>query len=143
MKLICRRTTFIPLAALVRAPTRWHRAVLLMGLYDPALLVAAERTQPGSVVPSRPGLGPDELAAYFAAQQRLSLGDITAPLLIVHGEADHVIPVEHARDLAAQAHQLGLSAQLVTVPGLAHDSDHEGEEWTALWPRITDFLEKE
>ncbi|MFI9722684.1 SDR family NAD(P)-dependent oxidoreductase [Streptomyces sp. NPDC052396] len=137
------RGAYTALTALGRAPDRWHRAVLLMGLYDPALLVTAEREQPGSFVPARLGLGPDQLTDHFAAPERrpmASLGDVTAPVLIVHGEADPLIPVEHARDLAAEAERLGRSARLVTVPGLAHDSRHDGEEWDALWPRITDFL---
>ncbi|WP_269858112.1 alpha/beta hydrolase family protein [Streptomyces sp. RPT161] len=134
---------YTALAALGRAPDRWHRAVLLMGLYDPALLVAAERAQPGSLVPSRLSLGPDQLTSHFAAPERrplASLGDVTSPMLIVHGEVDRLIPVEHARDLAVEAERLGRSARLVTVPGLAHDSRHEGEEWDALWPRIAHFL---
>jgi phthiocerol/phenolphthiocerol synthesis type-I polyketide synthase C len=140
------RGGYTALAALGRAPDRWHRAVLLMGLYDPALLVAAERAQPGSLVPSRLGLGPDRLAAYFAATERrplASLANVTSPMLIVHGEADQLIPVEHARNLAAAAERLGRSARLVTVPGLAHDSRHDGEEWETLWPRITDFLDED
>ncbi|MCC2275801.1 prolyl oligopeptidase family serine peptidase [Streptomyces sp. ET3-23] len=137
------RGAYTALTALGRAPDRWHRAVLLMGLYDPALLVTAEREQPGSFVPSRLGVGPDQLASHFAAPERrplTSLGDVTAPMLIVHGEADPLIPVEHARDLAAEAGRLGRSARLVTVPGLAHDSRYDGEEWGSLWPRIAEFL---
>jgi polyketide synthase 12 len=137
------RGGYTALAALGRAPDRWHRAVLLMGLYDPALLVAGERAQPGSLIPSRLGLEPDQLASYFAAPERrplASLGNVTSPMLIVHGDADQLVPVEHAHDLAAEAERLGRSAQLITVPGLAHDSQHDGQEWYALWPRIADFL---
>jgi hypothetical protein len=51
------RGGYTALAALGREPSSWHRAVLLMGLYDPVLLVAAEQTEPGSFIPSRPELG--------------------------------------------------------------------------------------
>jgi pimeloyl-ACP methyl ester carboxylesterase len=137
------RGGYAALAALGRAPDRWHRAVLLMGLYEPDLLVAAERAQPSSLIPSRLGIGPDQLASYFAAPERrplASLGHITSPMLIVHGEADQLIPVKYARDLAAEAERLGRSARLVTVPGLAHDPQYDGQEWDVLWPQIADFL---
>jgi polyketide synthase 12 len=65
---------------------------------------------------------------------------VSAPLLIVHGDADDVIPVEQARELADQARRQGLPAQLRTVPGLAHDSSFTKANWNDLWPEITGFL---
>ncbi|MBB5156453.1 SDR family NAD(P)-dependent oxidoreductase [Saccharopolyspora phatthalungensis] len=140
------RGAYDALLALEREPAWWHRAVLLMGMYDPALLVAAERAQPGTLLPHRSGISPSEIEAYFAAPERqplTSLGDLAAPLLIVHGDADEVVPVAQAHDLAARMRQLDLPAQLVTVPGLAHDSEHGGESWGDLWPQIADFLAEE
>ncbi len=61
----------------------------------------------------------------------------------MHGDADEVVPVAQAHDLAARMRQLDLPAQLVTVPGLAHDSEHGGESWGDLWPQIADFLAEE
>jgi carboxymethylenebutenolidase len=42
------------------------------------------------------------------------------PLLILHGDADQVIPVENGRQLAAEAKKLGASADLVIYPGEMH-----------------------
>ncbi|MGE5266492.1 MAG: alpha/beta hydrolase [Deltaproteobacteria bacterium] len=47
-------------------------------------------------------------------------GGVTAPVLIVHGEADDVIPVEMGRQLAAA---LKGAVQVATFPGAGH-SDH-------------------
>jgi carboxymethylenebutenolidase len=42
------------------------------------------------------------------------------PLLILHGDADQVIPVENGRQLAALAKKLGAPAELVIYPGEMH-----------------------
>ncbi|MFI7123085.1 SDR family NAD(P)-dependent oxidoreductase [Amycolatopsis sp. NPDC049868] len=140
------RGGYTALSALGREPSRWHRAILLMGLYDPALLVAAERTEPGSFLPARPEFGPEEVAAYFAAPERrpmTSLSKVTAPMLVVHGDADEIIPVEQSRELVAKAQACGLPARLVTLPGLTHDSGYAADDWDELWPEVGDFLQED
>ncbi|MEV7044747.1 SDR family NAD(P)-dependent oxidoreductase [Amycolatopsis sp. NPDC051061] len=137
------RGGYTALSALGREPSRWHRAVLLMGLYDPAHLVAAERAEPGSFLPARPGFGPDELVAYFTAPHRrplASIGDVSAPVLVVHGEDDEIIPVEQAQALVSHAQASDLPARLVTVAGLGHDSGYVEDDWDTLWPEVADFL---
>lgn len=44
--------------------------------------------------------------------------DLSAPILLVHGSADTIIPVHHARDLARL---LGEKATLLIVPGAGHN----------------------
>jgi len=46
-----------------------------------------------------------------------ALAEVSAPTLIVHGDGDGVIPVEHARELA----QLRAGIQLVELPGVGHN----------------------
>ncbi|GEB47989.1 type I polyketide synthase [Streptomyces cacaoi] len=137
------RGAYAALLAAAREPALWQRAVLLMGLYDPARLVEAETHAPGTLLPARPDVGPEEIRAYFADPRRRpldALRTVETPLLLVHGEADEVVPVGQALDLADRAARLGLSAQLVTVPGMGHDNEHTGEVWPGLWSRITGFL---
>ncbi|WP_203217982.1 type I polyketide synthase [Nocardia terpenica] len=137
------RGAYSALTALERDEFRWHRAVLLMGLFDPAHLVESERARPGSFLPPRPGVGPDEIAAHFAAPHRqplTALHRVTTSLLAVHGDADTVVPVEQSRELAARATQSGLSVRLRIVPGLGHDLGFAGPDWAELWPVITEFL---
>ena len=59
-----------------------------------------------------------QLAAIIAdGDRRAMLASIVAPTLVLHGEADPLIPVEGGRDTAASIP----SARLVTVPGWGHD----------------------
>lgn len=137
------RGAYSALLAVARNEFRWHRAVMLMGLYDPAVLVAAERAHPGSFLPPRAGIGFEDIAGHFAHPQRqplTTLDAVSAPLLVVHGDADGMIPPDQARDLTARAQRVGLPARLRTVPGLAHDSAFTSPEWINLWPEITAFL---
>ena len=134
------------LCSLVRDDGTWHRGVLMMGLYDPDLIVAAEHSDPGSLLPLREGQNPTDVAAHFDALGRRPLDDLdllAAPLLIIHGDADTVIPVTQARDLAERATRAGASAQLLIAPGLAHDSMRLDEDrWNTLWPQVIGFLQR-
>jgi acylglycerol lipase len=56
-------------------------------------------------------------ATWAEADRGLSAGQPTVPVLVVHGEADPVVPVEHAREVAARLPR----ATLRTFPGDLHD----------------------
>jgi len=47
------------------------------------------------------------------------IGRVKVPLLILHGDADRVIPVEHGRRLFAMANE---PKELVILPGAGHDA---------------------
>lgn len=57
------------------------------------------------------------------------------PLLIVHGEADSVIPIEHGRRLYAAARE---PKDLWLVPGAEHIAAFRGPEWRARLVRYLD-----
>lgn len=67
-----------------------------------------------------------------------SLAEGSAPLLIIHGEADGQIPVEHAHRLAEAA---GERAELWTIPGAGHGESYAAApaEYEA---RILRFLDE-
>lgn len=137
------RGGYSALLALAREPALWWRAVLIMGLYDPDHLVASERERPGMLLPKDADIGWQELETHFADPQRrplASLAQVAAPMLLLHGEADELVPLEQATRLVAQATRLGLAAKLTAVPDLAHDTEHASEVWERLWPEIVDFL---
>lgn len=66
----------------------------------------------------RPRGAARQLAAMLASGDRTPLlSRITAPTLVIHGEADCLVPVQGGQDLAARI----AGARLETIPGMGHD----------------------
>jgi pimeloyl-ACP methyl ester carboxylesterase len=64
-----------------------------------------------------PGVARQMAAVRASGDRRPRLAAITAPTVVLHGEADPLVPVAGGRDTAA-----GIpGAELVTVPGMGHD----------------------
>ncbi|MGZ8544205.1 MAG: prolyl oligopeptidase family serine peptidase, partial [Flavisolibacter sp.] len=51
----------------------------------------------------------------------------TPPTIILHGDADVVVPIAQSQALISQLQQSGVVHQMVTYPGLGHD----------IWPQAT------
>jgi epothilone polyketide synthase D len=137
------RGAYSAILASQRYPQLWRRAVLIMGLYDPSHLVVSERDRPGASMPAAAGVGWRELDTHFSDPSRrpfACLGQVKAPLLIVHGDADDLIPLSQAIELHEHAKRQGLPARLVVAPGMPHDIDYATENWKQLWPDIIQFL---
>jgi acyl transferase domain-containing protein/dienelactone hydrolase len=140
------RGGYSALLALAREPSLWHRAVIIMGLYDPLAGIDAALAGPGMQLPPYATTGPGNLRSCLADPKRQPLhvlDAVTTPLLLIHGDTDEVVPFAQARAVADRAEQLGLPAQLVTVTGMGHDNDHASQAWTGLWPEIAHFLGQE
>lgn len=61
---------------------------------------------------------PRQLAAIIAdGDRRARLAGVAAPTLVIHGEADPLVPVEGGRDTAANVP----GAAIITIPGMGHD----------------------
>ncbi|HMT43792.1 MAG TPA: alpha/beta hydrolase [Chakrabartia sp.] len=59
-----------------------------------------------------------QMAAVVAnGDRRARLASVTAPTLIIHGEADPLVPLEGGQDTAASI----AGADLLTIPGMGHD----------------------
>lgn len=66
-------------------------------------------------------------------------GRITAPLLVIHGRGDEVVPVGHGRELARRLAELGCDIEYVEAPRGGHSPlQHAGG--VALIERLVDFL---
>jgi dipeptidyl aminopeptidase/acylaminoacyl peptidase len=74
-----------------------------------------------------------------AAAPARTVRELTAPLLIIHGEVDSQIPVEHARQIYANADPA--RTELWIVPGADHGQAHaiEGPRYEI---RVRTFLER-
>jgi pimeloyl-ACP methyl ester carboxylesterase len=81
------------------------------------------------------GLNPDgiarQLAAIIASGNRSKkLKSITAQTLVIHGEADPLLPVEHGRATADAIPR----AKLTIIPGMGHTLPE------ALWPKLVEAI---
>jgi pimeloyl-ACP methyl ester carboxylesterase len=76
------------------------------------------------------GFGRQMAAISATGDRREQLKGVTAPTIVIHGEADPLVPVEGGRDTAA--HIPG--AEIVTFPGMGHDLP------PVLWDKIIDAI---
>lgn len=67
------------------------------------------------------------------------------PLLVLHGDADQVIPVENGKQLAEEAKALGAKVDLVIYPGESHGfgADFQKKNAVDALNRTATFLKKE
>jgi len=84
---------------------------------------------------------------YYGGAPWPTLGTVNhfPPLLILHGDADQIIPVRDGRMLAMYAQQLGGKADLVIYPGESHGfgSRLQTKNGQDALARTTAFLRKE
>jgi acetyl esterase/lipase len=67
-----------------------------------------------------PFLGADPSAELYASSSPLHRVPVGVPLLVVHGDADQRVPVEHSRDYVAAARAAGDSVVYHEVAGADH-----------------------
>lgn len=53
----------------------------------------------------------------------------TVPLVIIHGSADSMIPVEHSRNLVSKLQELGARIHYIEVNGGGHDTPLDAADW--------------
>ena len=72
-----------------------------------------------------------QASAILSANSRVAeLQKLKVPTLVIHGEADPLVRVEHGYDTAASIP----GARITTIPGMGHDLPR------ALWPRLTQLI---
>ncbi|CAM3917829.1 alpha/beta fold hydrolase [Roseateles saccharophilus] len=99
--------------------------------YPPEPRALRERIARGVRRSFRPQAVARQLVAIAADSHRAArLPRITAPTLVIHGEADALIPVAAAHDLAQRIP----GARLELIPGWGHDLPEP------LWPRLADAV---
>jgi phospholipase/carboxylesterase len=84
----------------------------------------------------RHSLAPRAILAFSGAlvapeTLRAELANPT-PVLLVHGEADEVVPVSRSRDAAATLHAAGVPVEAHYIPRLGHGIDDTGISLGAL-----------
>ncbi len=72
-----------------------------------------------------------QLAAIVASGSRVAaLGGVRAPTLVIHGDADPLVPIDGGRDTA----QAIPGAELLVIEGMGHDLPRQA------WPRVVDAI---
>ena len=91
----------------------------------------------GAPSPSLPGAPRDPIAAkaYYEASPVNHLSAQSAPLLLIHGDADTTVPFEQSESMVAAAKKAGSTVKLVRVPGGGHRFAMELAKHPA-WPDV-------
>lgn len=101
------------------------------------LEASTQLTRPGQPVHALMGGSPDQVPErYEVANPRRRL-PLEVPLLLVHGDADEVVPITRTREFAATAREAGDQVDVVEFPGGSHmavaDTRTAGWEATVSW----------
>jgi pimeloyl-ACP methyl ester carboxylesterase len=78
-----------------------------------------------------PGRARQAVARFVRGNRRPALESVTAPTLVIHGDVDPLVPVEHGKDTAEAIP----GAKLMIIEGMGHDLPHGG-----AWPRIAEAI---
>ncbi len=118
------------------------RVQAVVNLYGPSDLAGLFRS-PGAVMPLRMYLGRDPKdipERYDEASPISHASGRSAPTLIIHGEADMLVPVAQSHAMAARLNEAGVPSRVIVVPrtGHAFGLNVMGRD---LVPEIASFLE--
>lgn len=110
--------------AVAVAAEREAAAVILESPFSAAVDIARDRY----------GWLPVEFLMKDPFRSRDRIGKVRSPLLIVHGDADEIIPIIQGRDLFLHAQE---PKKMTVFAGARH-----GDLWDrGMWPAVTEFLD--
>lgn len=122
-------------------PAGLAATVAVGGIYDPRLLVGHDRLGPRlEAFLALDPTSPDGETALSAASPLARVTEGMAPVLVVHGGADSLVPVEEARRYRQALDDLGVAGRLIEVDGASHDPENW---WPVHWgykAALTDWL---
>jgi alpha-beta hydrolase superfamily lysophospholipase/acyl carrier protein len=142
------RGAYASLIAASQEPGLWCAVVLRMGFYDPVTyfenekqLRPAAKDSPFSLL-LEAGSSWDQLLTFARTlpQPLGSLKRVRAPLFVLHGEADRIVPISDAERLERCAEFAEVPLRLLRVPELGHDIFEIDARWPHLWKDIIEFL---
>jgi dipeptidyl aminopeptidase/acylaminoacyl peptidase len=144
------RGAYAGLLAIEQAPQLWRAAVLNMGFYDPVAFFENERNLRGetSLVLRHyfGNLGMKAwkgLMSYWGDSTRQPLTQIekiSVPVFLIHGDADRIVPLEHATRLCDALRSMSVPVEMEIVPQMGHDLIHRHPAWPTIWMKVCAFL---
>jgi len=131
-------TAMTPASAALGPSIKIAAAIDFFGIADVADQVAGpnERPYAAAWIPEQPDRL--ELARRVSPIAYVRKG--LPPLLVLHGDADPVVPYEQSVALVKALKNAGNDAELITVPGGRHE--FTPDEMSKLWPQIFQWLKK-
>jgi pimeloyl-ACP methyl ester carboxylesterase len=115
------------------APARWnYRGTRPMQVAHWAIRGRTRRSLLRRVRGTRVDMGIWDDGQPWPAEPRAAARELSVPLLVVHGDADHYFPVDHAADLGS-----GPTAETWVLPGFGHAENAADEK---LLDRIADWV---
>jgi len=98
-----------------------------------------------SYMETPPGDSPAAKALYAAASPVTQVGANSPPTLLIHGDADKVVPYEQSIAMQSALRNAGAPTKLVTVPGGEHGADFGGgshPEWPNYFAETVGWFDK-
>lgn len=120
---------------------RSSRVQCVVSYFGPVLLTRTrELAQLDTRAPSGLfGVALDSAYAEASPLRQVSAGD--APFLLVHGDADALVPIEHAHLMKAALDEAGVACELVVIPGGGHGDFFRSDPGGEYWQRTEAFLD--
>ena len=101
-------------------------------------------TDPPAVIKKYPGLKPP---LTFDAKKEVDCSPLlhvsgkTAPALMIHGDKDELVPIEHSQKMLAALEKAGVAGKLVVVEGAAHGFSQKQTQERVL-PAMVEWFER-
>jgi acetyl esterase/lipase len=98
-----------------------------------------------SYMETPPGNAAAVKALYEAASPITQVGPKSPPTLLIHGDADALVPYAHSVAMEAALHEAGAKTRLVTVPGGVHGADFGGgahPQWPNYYAETVAWFDK-
>ncbi len=80
-------------------------------------------------------------AAYEQASPLHHVSATDAPVLVIHGTKDELVPYEQSTALVAALKSVGVEAELLTIPDGGHGSGGKPEDWNAAIVKAVQFFD--
>jgi acetyl esterase/lipase len=119
------------------------RVAAVVALYPPTD-ISTWTTDPPEAIKKIPGLKPPltfdaKLAPEYSPL--LKVTDKTAPTLMIHGDKDELVPIEHSKKMLEALEKVKVPVKLVTIEGAGHGFNQEQNQ-SQVGPAMMDWFEK-
>jgi len=98
-----------------------------------------------SYMETPPGNSAAAKALYEAASPVTQVGPAAPPTLLIHGDADVVVPYAQSVAMETALRKAGVPTRLITVPGGAHGADFGGgthPDWPNYYGETVGWFDK-